>query len=144
MNLCQAKRILVLEDEQELNDSIDLVMTMAGHSVSVALNSNTAFSMIAGCHKVGNPFDLLITDIRLPGLSGIELIDKVMKEGITLPFIAISAFGDSDTLADLERRHCFGFLSKPFTPDQLVDLTERFFTKTQVLAKEQADDLADV
>jgi len=135
MNLCQAKRILVLEDEQELNDSIDLVMTMAGHSVSVALNSNTAFSMISGCHKVGNPFDLLITDIRLPGISGIELVDKVMKEGISLPFIAISAFGDRDTLADLEQRHCFGFLNKPFTPDQLVDLTEKFFTKTPVFTK---------
>jgi len=124
----KAKRILVLEDEQELSESINLIMTMAGYSVSTALSGDIAYKMISGCHKVGNSFDLLITDIQLPGISGIELIDKVKDGGVDLPFIAISGFGDSDMLVNLEQRGCFGFLGKPFTPRDLTDLTKKFFS----------------
>ncbi len=88
-----ARRILLIEDNQDANDSLRILLTRAGHVVT------TAFDGIAGLGLARtNVFDVLLCDIGLPGMDGLELITRLRSSlGLHIPFaIAISGYGDDE------------------------------------------------
>lgn len=70
--------------------------------------------------------DLLITDIQLPGLSGLELIDKLRFAQLKLPIIVITAYGDQKVLTEIQKRNIDGYLTKPFSMNDLVKRVVQF------------------
>ena len=65
--------------------------------------------------------DLVLVDIRLPGLSGFDVMDRLREDPdlCATPVVAISACDDEENVRDARRRGCVGYLSKPFSPDTL-------------------------
>src|SRR5215468_3433970 len=109
-------RVLVVEDNDESRELYVLVLTRAGFEVKEAVGGEEALEMLPQCEP-----DLLITDIRTPSMSGVDLIRRIRGEEkwANLPIIAISAYSH-DQLAHAAIQGATRVLRKPFEPNRLL------------------------
>lgn len=115
-----SKHILLVDDEPDFLFSAGFALRKAGYKVQVAENGKEALDKILKAQNAGEPFDLLVTDIRMPWISGFELMDTMRLWGVRTPFVAMTCFSDSDLVIELKRRGCEEVIEKPFAPDSLV------------------------
>ena len=114
------KRILIVDDEAEFRFSAGIALRRAGYSTEEVADGGEALNLIqSGRGRI--PFDLFLVDIRMKGLSGIELINELKKRGLGTPVLVISAFADA-TLLDEEsfKKGFVTFLAKPFEFRELI------------------------
>lgn len=112
-------RILVIDDDEEMRKVLEFFLQKNGYEVRVAKNATDAF-ITFGIKR----WDLLITDIVMPGISGLELIRTLQEISINIDFIVIT--GD-DSPTNREEARLLGakaFFVKPFDPEQLLSLIE--------------------
>lgn len=119
------KQILVVEDEFNTRFAIDFALSKAGYATAQAQNGAEALSILKERVEAQRPFDLVVTDIQMPGMNGIELIDELRKISGALPVLVITGFGDKKMLIELLRRGCADYLDKPFSPDDLLAVVDR-------------------
>jgi FixJ family two-component response regulator len=93
-----------------------------------------ALGKILGSDEKGDPFDLLVLDIRMPRMSGVELIDELIRRRKFLPTIVISCFLDRALALDLEEKGCSAILEKPFPPEELVERIDDTLSKLVIPA----------
>lgn len=117
------KHILVAEDEEYVLLSLALILRKAGYKVTTAMNGQEALEKILMLKDSDEPADLLLTDIRMPDVSGMELIDELENQGIHLPIFVITGYGDKNMVVELMRRGCADYIEKPF---EAQDLLARF------------------
>jgi DNA-binding NtrC family response regulator len=113
-------RILVVDDERSVADALELILAEQGYEVATAGSSAAATDLLAR-----RDFNLVFTDLRLPDSSGIELLSHVKNENPETEVILMTAHGSLDVTIEAIKRGAFYYLEKPFTPDQVVMLTER-------------------
>lgn len=116
----EEKQILIVDDEQNTRFSIDFTLSSAGFLTEQACNGTEALEKLKGKAEANNPFHLVIADIQMPDMNGIQLIDAIRQAGITVPVMVITGFGDKQTLVELVRRRCDYYLDKPFSPQELL------------------------
>ncbi len=115
-----AARILLVEDEANVRRLMASVLRYAGYSVVEMANAEEALCLTA--HAAG-PFDLLVTDVVLPGVSGPELVSKLRGDSPDLAVLYVSGYSRGRT--DV------GYLEKPFGPTALLDAVgERLHSRT--------------
>ncbi len=102
-------KILLLEDDKLLGDAIGKYLESTGHMVSLFRNGTEALGNIRQ-----NRYDLLILDISVPGLSGLELLENLHTLRIELPVIYISALVDIEDISRAYELGCHDYLKKPF------------------------------
>ena len=110
-------RILVVEDCENLRGLFQKTLAAAGHAVTVASEGNDAIRILDK-----GDFDLLVTDIIMPGLDGFEVIQAAKKKFPKLPIIAISGGGRNGAMLYLSVARKFGVqktLAKPFIVEEL-------------------------
>jgi DNA-binding NtrC family response regulator len=112
--------ILVVDDENSVTDALALILTERGYEVATAGTSAEATELL-----VGRPFNLVFTDLRLPDSSGIELLSRVRNDNPDTEVILMTAHGSLDVTIEAIKKGAYYYLEKPFTPDQVVMLTER-------------------
>jgi DNA-binding NtrC family response regulator len=108
-------RILVVDDDVELGAMIADILRDNGHQVTVVNRAKEAQGII----ELGET-DALITDLRMPEMGGLELIEWACKHDPRLVMIAITGFGSLETAIKAIRAGAFDYLSKPFEPEALV------------------------
>ena len=116
-------QILIIDDETLVLSTLKIVLTKAGHTVRTAANGRDGLTM----RSTERP-DLLITDIVMPGLGGIETIRATHAEDPDLPIIAMSGSDSSENFELLQAARkdgASGVLPKPFTKDQLISTVNR-------------------
>jgi len=109
-------KILVCDDEPSVRDYVSYLLVKVGHQVETASDGQEALEII-----LANPdsFDVLITDYRMPRLTGMQLVVKIRAMNVPLKVLMISGFDIPDSpLID-------GFLRKPFEPTDLWDCLKR-------------------
>ncbi len=116
------RQILLAEDEDRTRRSIVTVLESAGFSVKEACNGHEAMDILL---KSNGDIDILLTDIVMPIMTGIELIYTVRKDFSLLPIIAITAYRDKDLSDNLEKLNCSRIIDKPFEPDILLESIEQ-------------------
>jgi DNA-binding NtrC family response regulator len=109
------ERILLLEDDEIVRTEVEHQLQARGYAVTSA-----ACLAEARDHLVRNPFDLIITDVRVPDGSGVELLEQRDAQNLRPLVIVISAFGSPESAVDAMRQGAFAFLLKPFSSDQLA------------------------
>ena len=124
-----AKEILIVDDEFNTRFAIDFALANAGYKTTTAEDGSEAFNLLKKSLAANNLFDLVITDIKMPKMTGIELIDEMRKAKISVPVLAITGFGDKQTLVELLRSECDDYLDKPFSPDDLLACVKRVLAK---------------
>lgn len=115
-------RILVIDDEEFVRFTTEVVLTKAGHEITTAENGKVGLT-----EARQNTYDLVLTDIIMPEMEGLEAIRILRKEFPELPIIAMSGGGRTGNLDFLDAADAFGAqatLAKPFTRDQLCAIVD--------------------
>jgi len=107
--------ILVVDDDEAVRESLVLVLEDAGHRVTPAASGAEALH-----HLEAAPFHLLVTDLRMPGMDGIELLKAAAERQPELPAIVLTAFGSVDTAVQAMKAGAYDYVGKPFDVDDLV------------------------
>ena len=110
----QKLSILIVDDEQVVRDSLVHWFTEEGYDVDAAGNASDALSKLAG-----REFDLLIADIRMPGMDGIELLEKMQAEQLDTSVIVMTGYASVETAVRALKHGAFDYITKPFDPDDL-------------------------
>jgi len=109
-------RILLVDDQRSLRRSLALMLQNAGYDTADAASGKEALELLAG-----GPFDLVITDLRMEGMSGIGLLQEIKRSKPGLPVILITAYGSIETAVDAMRLGAFDYLTKPFSERDILD-----------------------
>lgn len=110
--------IMVVDDEPFLRRILSYMLIGAGHQVECLENGQESFDRL----QKGPMPDLLITDLMMPGLSGIELVTKIRGEiDATLPIVVLTARGQKLDQQECERCGANAFMTKPFRSNELLD-----------------------
>ncbi|WLE98519.1 MAG: sigma-54 dependent transcriptional regulator [Candidatus Electrothrix communis] len=110
-------RILIVDDELSMRDFLKILFENEGYEVSVAANAATALDV-----AVKDPFDVVITDIRMPGMNGLELLAELKQHFPDLPVIMITAYASPDDAVQAMRQGAFDYITKPFHVDELKNV----------------------
>lgn len=106
------KKVLVVDDDPVVGRSIDRVLSEKGYAVSTATDGQEALSKLAEEH-----FDVVYTDIKMPGMDGIEVAERVKQRRPWIPVVIITGYGTAANEARAEAAGVSGFLRKPLSPE---------------------------
>ena len=110
--------ILVIEDEEKLRRVIGVHLASAGYDVKAAGSAEEGI-------KHAGDVDLILTDLKLPGMDGLALLEKLNKENSHAPVIVMSAFGTVENAVEAMKKGAVDFLPKPFSLDHLAVVVEK-------------------
>jgi DNA-binding NtrC family response regulator len=130
-------KILVVDDEASLRMTLAANLELEGFTVVEAESAEHALRIMASEH-----FDLLLSDIRMPGRSGIELVSELRKTGVDLPVVLMTAFTEEKNLDEATRNGVFTVLTKPFRIDHGIMLLLRALRRPTVLVVDDAHAVA--
>ncbi len=125
----KGKRILLVEDEEEMRSTLRLILEFAGFKVYAVSNGQEALDLLLPENKEAH--ELLISDIIMPEMSGLELIDRITEAELRIPMMAISGYADKSTVVELMRKGCVNFIDKPPTAEKVVEAVSLVFDKVQ-------------
>ena len=108
-------RILIIDDEAAIRESLEALLTMEGFHVTMAVDGPSGVEQLAT-----NEFDLLLLDLALPGESGIDLLPRILEMQPALPVIMITAYGTVSNVVDAIRAGAENFVQKPWDNEKLL------------------------
>jgi two-component system, NtrC family, response regulator AtoC len=112
------KRILIVEDEDKLRRVIELQLSSAGFEVDKAATAEDGL-------KIVDRADLVLTDLKLPGMSGLELLGVIRRQNAHVPVVMMTAFGSIETAVESMKAGATDFLLKPFSLDHLMQVVNK-------------------
>jgi len=112
--------ILIVDDDPQLRHSFEKLLRQEGHTVSAAATGEAGIALARSRH-----FDLLIMDVRLPGISGLEAFQAVRAIEPRLPVIIMTAFGTTETAIEATKMGAFDFVLKPFDIPDILNLIQQ-------------------
>lgn len=121
------RHILVADDELNMLRSLEFILEVGGYKVTGVKNGQEALDRILGANNSDSPIELVITDIQMPGLNGMELIDELLRLEIDIPIFVITAFGRSDLIKSLRDRGKIECIDKPIDDEELLNRVNRLF-----------------
>ena len=125
----RGERILLVEDEPLVRKLLEQLLSRAGYQVSSSLGSDAALEMV----KRGRPFELLITDVVMPGLSGPQLAERIEDTFGSTPTIFMSGYSEDVALRkDMLKPHQ-RYMPKPFAPPELLASIRELLTRYPVI-----------
>lgn len=124
------KSILIIDDEQSVRDSIRMILEYEGFEVSQAVDGEIGLKEVEEHH-----IDLVLLDVKMPGMDGLEVLQEIKKRSPDLPVVMVSGHGTVETAVEATKLGAFDFLSKPLDRDKLL-VVVRNALKTANLSKE--------
>ena len=108
-------KVLVVDDERNIRESIQLLLKLEGMESDAASDGREALEALRS-----EPYDAVVTDLRMPVMGGQELLERMREEGLRSPVIMISALGEIGDAVTALKTGAVDYLIKPFDPDELV------------------------
>src|SRR5437764_6532880 len=115
--MAHSSDILLVDDDPDLLKLISLRLTSAGYRVRTADSGETALAGLAVARPAA-----VVTDLKMPGIDGLALFDAIHRQHPTLPVIILTAHGTIPEAVSATQRGVFGFLTKPFDSQELLQL----------------------
>jgi DNA-binding NtrC family response regulator len=128
-----AGKILIVDDEIDLLELLEMILAERTPYQIVTTNNPLEVSSLLK----EQTFDLLITDLRMPGMGGIELIQETQKTHPDMPVIVITAYGSSQSSEESIAAGAYDYITKPFRKDQIIHTINRAM-EWQAMKKELA------
>jgi DNA-binding NtrC family response regulator len=125
MNSSQAK-IFIIEDEEKMRDIFKINLSKK-YNISYFRDAESALKALSS-----NSPDLIVTDVRLPGMDGIEFMEKVRKQNRGIPFIVFTGYGSINHAVDTMKKGAFDYLVKPIKIKNLIQSIERALSYIEV------------
>ncbi len=138
--MSQSGRVYVIDDDAAMRDSLDFLLGSAGFSVRL-FDSAEAF-----LNEPSLEFGCVLTDIRMPGIDGIELLRRLnpASDARKLPVIIMTGHGDVPLAVEAMKLGALDFLEKPFEDDRLIGMIETALAQPESGSKGEADMAARV
>ena len=114
------ERILVVDDEEQMRDLLVKVLERKGYQVSVCGNGADALAFLER-----EPVDLVVTDVRMPGLSGMEALRAIKELNPEIVVIIMTAFGSIDQAVQAVKEGAYDYINKPFKIDEMLLTIEK-------------------
>ena len=114
--------ILVVDDESMMRNLLKKILTRDGYNVLLAENGDEALQVLAAAHV-----DLVISDLKMPGLDGFELLKVVKEEYPRVGMIMMTAYGDTYTVKDALLLGADEYITKPFKSFEISLIVERAY-----------------
>ena len=127
------QHILLVEDESELAETIKRHLKREGFSVVLAADGAVALQMIEDSALQGIPFDLVISDVVMPNMDGIELLRWIKANHPQVSVVLLSGFGDLGAVVDVVRPNMDDYFQKPLTPSDMMNLIQRVDQKRKAV-----------
>ncbi|MBS3759325.1 MAG: sigma-54-dependent Fis family transcriptional regulator, partial [Desulfobacterales bacterium] len=120
--------VLIVEDEERMRHLIAMMLKDHGHQIAEASDGEAALTMIEE-----NPYDIVITDIKMPVMDGMELFRTLREKDIQCPFIFITAFATIESAVEAMRDGAVDYITKPFEEERLLLTVERTLGVSQII-----------
>ena len=112
-------RILIADDEALMRDMAGESLRRRGHDVTLARNATEALE------KFDESFELVLSDYKMPGMTGLDFLKKIRERRSEVPFVIMTAHGTVQVAVEAMRHSAWDFLEKPFDPEVLELTVER-------------------
>ncbi|MBI5251416.1 MAG: sigma-54-dependent Fis family transcriptional regulator [Desulfomonile tiedjei] len=109
-----AVRLLVVDDEPSMREFLEILLSQEGYQVSTAATGEEGFKIYRS-----QEHDLILTDVKMPGMSGLDLIREIHSLDPSVPIIAVTAYASADDAIRAVREGAYDYLSKPFQVEDL-------------------------
>lgn len=127
------KRVLVVDDDESLRRVTQVQLQQRGYDTSTAADGLLA---LAALEK--SPADLVITDLKMPGMSGLELLRRVRADYPEVLVIVLTAFGTVESAVEAMRLGAYDYITKPVDPDELELVVQRSLQHVQLIQENRA------
>ncbi|MDO5674136.1 MAG: sigma-54 dependent transcriptional regulator [bacterium] len=131
--------ILVVDDELSMREFLSIFLEKQGYRVATAADGEKALKMAQEEH-----FDLAISDIRMPGLNGLELLARLKPMQPDLAFILITAFASPGDAVMAMKNGAFDYITKPFNLEEVKRIVETALSKKETKAEQPEDDFPEI
>jgi two-component system, sensor histidine kinase and response regulator len=121
-------KILIIDDEEVILDSCTRILKNGAYKISTAMNGTLGLNLV----KEFQP-DLVFVDLKMPGISGIEVIEKIRDTDPNIVVIVITGFATVSSAVEAMKNGAYDFLPKPFTPDEFRLITQRGLDKRKLI-----------
>jgi two-component system, NtrC family, response regulator HydG len=112
--------VLVVDDKEMLRDSVAVTLQRPGFTVLTAPSGEAALKLVASRRP-----DCVVTDLKMPGMTGLELIEQIAGIDEDLPIVLMTAFGTVETAVRALKLGAYDYITKPFEGDELVIAVKR-------------------
>ncbi len=116
------KNILVIDDEVAVNNNIRKILLKKGYQVDQAITKDEALESITS-----HPYKLILLDLKIPGVKGLELLQTIRDKNPEAKVIMITGYASIETAVEATRMGAVDYLPKPFTPDEIREATDKAF-----------------
>ena len=113
------KRVLIVDDDPDIHQFLDIALKDSGCYIESAFDGREALAKIEA-----HDWDVVITDVIMPRMDGMELLDHVRKLRPQLPVLVMTVDSTSEKIVTAIRDHAFAWLQKPFTREAVADLVK--------------------
>jgi two-component system response regulator PilR (NtrC family) len=120
-------RVLIVDDEKSMREFLSIVLKKEGHDVTAAAHGPEALSLIDK-----EIYDLVISDIKMPGLSGLDLLKAVKAVSPSTIVLMMTAFASTETAVEAMREGAYDYLTKPFKIDEVKLLVKNALERKQL------------
>jgi len=129
------KSILVVDDERGQREILEMILSSEGYDLTTASSGEAALKIARD-----KRFDLVLTDLKMTGMDGIELLQRLLAYDSSIIVILLTAHGSIDSAKEALRRGAFDYLEKPYDRETLLDTIRRALTKLESLDSEIISD----
>ncbi|MNZ48149.1 C4-dicarboxylate transport transcriptional regulatory protein DctD [compost metagenome] len=125
--------VILVDDERSIRDAVEQWLSLSGFDVKL-------FSRAEEClaHLPAHFPGVILSDVRMPGMSGLELLAKLQHQDVDLPVILLTGHGDVPMAVEAMREGAYDFLEKPFSPETLLNSLRRALDKRRLLLENRA------
>jgi len=125
--------ILVVDDEEKIRNILRIMLSLKGHKIDLAANGFQALEMLKE-----NCYDLVIADIRMDGMNGLELLKEIKKLSPPVPVVFITAFATIESAVEAMRAGAVDYIPKPFDEERIHLTIERALGISRLLSEKEA------
>jgi len=125
-----SERILIVDDEDGMRRLLSRVLTREGYETSAVANGAEALRLVAS-----ERFDLVVTDIKMPEMDGLQLLAELKEYEPSLPIIVITAYGTIENAVQALRSGAYDYIAKPFENDEIKLTVAKAFERERLLAE---------
>ncbi len=130
--MAETVNILVVDDEKGIREGCRRILSVEGYGVDVAENGKAALEMVKG-----KPYDLILVDLMMPVMGGLELMEQVRQIDPGIIMVVITGFATVETAVEAMKHGAYDYIPKPFNPEQLLAVLNRGLDKRRLTMEKE-------
>ena len=121
-------KVLIIDDERSIRNTLKEILEFEGHEISLAADGKEGLEMA----MAGN-YDVIFCDIKMPGMDGVEVLEKIIENGVDSSVVMISGHGSIDTAVECIKKGAFDFIQKPLDLNRILITLKNATDKTSLI-----------